>query len=100
MLLSALPMMTEEKINEIIAYRQEKDFNTLGDLALVIGSETYNAVLPSLTTKMSPFYTITSAGKIMNTQIMRQIKAFIKIDPKSEGKYRTIRWMDIGYGQQ
>ena len=92
--LRSLPGMTDDLVEEIVEYRKEKDFKSLTELLPILGSEVYGSVLPFLTLKMQPYYTIKSMGMVEDSKTRQGIMAMIKIDRKAGKGYRIIECLD------
>ncbi len=92
--LLSLPSMTEELVQAIMDYRKEADFKSLTDISAVLGSEVYNAISPYLTLNLSPFFTITSVGKLNDSKIKSGIDVMVEIDKSFPSGYRIVKWRD------
>ena len=93
-MLLSLPFMTEELVQAIMDYRKEADFKSLTDISAVLGTEVYNAISPYLTLDLSPFFTITSIGKLDDSSIRSGIEVMVEIDKRSKSGYRIVKWQD------
>ena len=92
--LLSLPSMTEELVQAIMDYRKEADFKSLTDISAVLGSEVYNAISPYLTLNLSPFFTITSVGKLNDSKIKSGVDVMVEIDKSFPSGYRIVKWRD------
>lgn len=92
--LSAFPLITEEHIQAINEFRQEKDFRSVSQLFPIIEQDVYNSISPYLSVQLSPVFTISSSGTIINSKTTRAVKAVIEIDDRHNNKYRIIQWTD------
>ncbi len=92
--LLSLPFMTEELVQAIMDYRKETDFKSLTDISAVLGTEVYNAISPYLTLNLSPFFTITSVGKLNDSKIKSGIDVMVEINKSFESGYRIVKWRD------
>jgi general secretion pathway protein K len=93
-MLRSLPRMTEDMVKEIMKYREKKDFRSLSDLQLIVGSEIYAAIWPYITLSLSPYYTIKSVGMLKDSQTRQGVQAVVKIDRTLEKGYEVIQWID------
>jgi len=93
-MLLSLPSMTEDLVQLIIDYRKEADFKSLTDISALLGSEVYNDISPYITLDLSPFYTITSVGKLNDSRIRRGIEIMVEIGRGFESGYRIVKWRD------
>ena len=93
-MLRALPRMTDDMVQEIIKYRGGKDFRSLADLQLIVGSDIYAAIWPYITLSLSPYYTIKSVGMLKESQTRQGVQAVVKIDRKLIKGYEIIQWID------
>jgi len=92
--LLALPSMTDKLAQEIINYRKDMDFRSLTEVSSLVGPDVFNAISPYLTLETSPFYKITSVGKVEGSNILQVITALIVIDKGLKKGYRTVQWRD------
>jgi general secretion pathway protein K len=93
-MLRALPRMTEDMVQAIMKYREKKDFRSLSDLSLIVGSEVYAAISPYITLSLSPYYTIKSVGMLKESQTRQGVQAVVKIDRTLQKGYEVIQWID------
>jgi general secretion pathway protein K len=93
-MLRALPRMTEDMVHEIMKYREKKDFRSLTDLSLIVGSDIYAGISPYITLSLSPYYTIKSVGMLKDSQIRQGVQAVVKIDRTLQKGYEVIQWID------
>ena len=98
-MLRTLPQMTEELVREIINFRKEKDL-TMPDVLEIVGAGAYTELAPYITTSRdakSPFFTIVSEGKSQQGgTITHHFEVTLKIDARSEKKYKILKWTDRG----
>jgi general secretion pathway protein K len=98
-MLRVLPQMTEELVQEIINFRKEKDL-TMPDVLEIVGAGPYTEMAPYITTSRdskSPFFTIVSEGKSQQGgTVTHHIEVILRIDLRSEKKYRILKWTDLG----
>jgi general secretion pathway protein K len=98
-MLRALPQMTEDLVREIIIFRKEKDL-TMPDVLEIVGAGAYTELAPFITTSReskSPFFRISSEGKSQQEGIVtHRIDVILKIDTRSEKKYKILKWNDLG----
>jgi len=93
-MLRALPRMTEDVVQAIIKYREKKDFRSLTDLSLLVGSDIYAGISPYITLTLSPYYTIKSVGMLKDSQTREGVQAVVKIDRRLTKGYEVIQWID------
>jgi general secretion pathway protein K len=93
-MLRALPRMTEDVVQAIIKYREKKDFRSLTDLSLIVGSDIYAGISPYITLSLSPYYTIKSVGMLKDSQTREGVQAVVKIDRRLTKGYEVIQWID------
>lgn len=93
-MLRALPRMTEDMVQAIMKYREKKDFRSLSDLSLIVGSDIYAAISPYITLSLSPYYTIKSVGMVKESQTRQGVQAVVKIDRTLQKGYEVIQWID------
>ena len=93
-MLRALPRMTEDVVQAIIKYREKKDFRSLTDLSLLVGSDIYAGISPYITLSLSPYYTIKSVGMLKDSQTREGVQAVVKIDRRLTKGYEVIQWID------
>lgn len=90
----ALPGMTEELTSEIMEYRAEKDFNTLGEVQSLIGVDVFRGLSKYLTLKTTSYYKISSTGKIRDSRISDGVTVLIQISNQIREKFQIIEWVD------
>ena len=93
-MLRALPRMTEDVVQAILKYRETKDFRSLTDLSLIVGSDIYAGISPYITLSLSPYYTIKSVGMIDGSRARQGVQAVVKIDKSLKKGYEVIQWID------
>jgi len=93
-ILLALPMMADDLVDKIMGYRKESDFISLNDVALVVGTGVYQAILPFISLKTLSYYTITSVGKLEGSQVRQGIEALVDIDSGPKKRCRIVQWCD------
>jgi len=91
---AALPGMTEELVSEIIAYRAEKDFNSVMDVQGIVGPDVFRGIARYMTTETTPYYKISSAGRIAGSRISDGVTAVVRLDNPIKGQYQIIEWAD------
>ena len=97
-LLRVLPQMTEELVHDLTEFRKEKDL-TMPDVLEIVGPGAYAEIAPYITTSRdakSPIFTIISDGKFRESPVKYSLKVVLKIDARSEKKYKIIQWLDRG----
>ncbi|MBF0226095.1 MAG: general secretion pathway protein GspK [Desulfobacterales bacterium] len=91
-LLSCLPGITDEKVEEILEFRKSKDFKNFAELFSILGSEYYTSVTPYITFDLLPYYTIISQGNITNSKAKGQVRVLIKINKAIDEKFKVVQW--------
>ncbi len=94
-MLRSLPQMTDQFVQAIVEYRREKDFESLDELASVLDVEVYKAISPYITLKTSPYYTVTSLGKVGGKEgVTAGVQVMLRLDPREKTRFRLVRWLD------
>jgi general secretion pathway protein K len=93
-MLRALPRMTEDAVQAIMKYREKRDFRSLADLSLIVGSDIYAGISPYITLSLSPYYTIKSVGMLKESKTRQGVQAVVKIDRTLKKGYEVIQWID------
>ena len=93
-MLRALPLMTDDRVQGIIDFRKDKDFETLNEISSIVGPDVYQAMEPYITLEENAFYTISSMGMIPGSGIRKGIEAMIEIRPTLEKGWRVVQWRD------
>ena len=91
---AALPGMTEELIADIMEYRAEQDFNSVGEVQPIVGPEVYRGIAGYLTTETTPYFTIRTTGRISGSRTSDGVTAVVRFDQQSQEKYQIIQWTD------
>ena len=90
-------------VEEGCAMLKMDDFKLLADLRLIVDPTVYSAIFPYITLQMSPYFTISSTGKVEGSRTQKGVQALVKIDKKIKKGYRFIQWIDYvqgpGFGQ-
>ncbi len=95
-LLQSLPLMTDELAEEIIARRDEKFFQNLNALQMLVGNEIYEAINRYLTVSASPFYSIKAYGYMAGNPSKSVIEAVVEMNEDFNNGYRFVRWKEGG----
>ena len=93
-ILASLPMMTEDMVRDIMTFREEKDFTSLGQLASIVGPSAFQAAVRYLTLQLGPYYTIISTGLARDHSTISTISAVMKIDNRLPEHYQILMWND------
>lgn len=93
-LLLSLPKMTDEIVQKIIDYRKESDFKSLNEVASVVGYDIYPAISPFIGLDLSPYYTVSSVGKVDGTLIRQGLWGVFEINASLKKGYKVIQWHD------
>lgn len=97
--LSIFPDLTEDIIDLIVSYRQEKgDISNMGTLLFIIKDQRNVSVLLKLAKyidyKNNSFYTLEASGWMENETIKQSIGVLVKKDSQKKKRYKMIQWMD------
>jgi general secretion pathway protein K len=93
-MLRALPGITEDIVQAVVKYREKKDFRSMTDLHLLVGSEVFSTISPYLMVSLSPYYTIKSVGMLKEGKTRQGVHAVVKIDRSLKKGYDVIQWID------
>jgi general secretion pathway protein K len=96
--LLALPQMTGELVQELVAFRKEKDL-TMPDILEIVGAGVYAEMSPYITTATtakSPFYTIVTEGKVQGSPVTHCLEVLLQIDTRLDKKFKIYKWIDKG----
>lgn len=91
--LRTFPGMDEERLQAVIDYRREKDFESKNQFNQVVGSEVYAQVYQFLTVDYSSIYTIRSTGMVNGSRVRPTIEAVVRFD-WMKNSYRILDWVD------
>lgn len=91
---ASLPGMTEELVADIQAFRAEKDFRSLTEVRDIVGAEVFQGIANSLTTETTPYYKITSFGKINGSRISEGVTAVVQFNSQLREKFQIMEWTD------
>ena len=93
-MLRSLPGMTAEIAEEIMSYREKKDFRSPSELFDLVGSDVYRAIAPFTTLAPSSYFTIYSTGLLEGSRNRQGVRAVVKIDRRLGKGYEIIQWID------
>jgi general secretion pathway protein K len=93
-MLRALPGMTDEAVEGIVAFRKEADLVTLNDLISAIGADAVAMIRPFVTFRPSPYYTVEVVGEVEGAPVRQGIEALVQLDKGQKMGYRILRWRD------
>jgi len=93
-LLSILPMMTPEAIENIAAFRKEKDISSMRDLISLVGPDIALGIRNYIDYKNNDFFTVDSSGRTEDQNTVQRIRIMIKEMPMTEKGYRIVQWID------
>jgi general secretion pathway protein K len=91
---ATLPGMTEELIADILAFRAEQDFRSLLEVQKIVGVDVFRGIKNYLTIETTPYYKITSLGKIRGSRISEGVTAVVQFNSQTREKYRIMEWTD------
>ena len=86
-MLAALPNMTADAIQDVLAFREHDDFRSLDEVATVVGGELFEAIAPFITLQMSPYYIIHTEGRLTDSPVRQLASTRVRIDPGEETKF-------------
>jgi len=86
-MLAALPKMTAEAVQDILAFREREDFRSLDEVAGVVGTEIFEAIAPFITLQMSPYYVIHTEGRLAGSPVRQLLSTRVRIDPDADMKF-------------
>ncbi len=89
---AAMPGITEDMAAQITEFRREKDFQSMSELAEIVGNDVLSGISRYLNTRPSAYYTIYAAGKKGESGIYETIAATIRLDNTLEKQYRIVEW--------
>jgi general secretion pathway protein K len=92
--LRVLPQMTDALVLSVLEYRAEQPFQSIAQVAPVVGSDVYAAIARYLSTDLVPQYTIRSTGMISGSPSRRGIQVVVELDNRLENRYRIVEWLD------
>jgi general secretion pathway protein K len=93
-MLLSLPKMTDEVVQKIMDYRKESDFKSLNEVASVVGYDIYPAISPFIGLDLSPYYTVSSVGKVDGTSIRQGLWGVFEIKASLKKGYKVVQWHD------
>lgn len=93
-LLLSLPGMTRDVVQNILAFRQEKDILYYSELIQLAGPDIYGEILPYISFELLPYYTIRAKGMVDNSHVAYNLSAIVRMDARKNGAFRMIQWMD------
>jgi general secretion pathway protein K len=86
-MLAALPDMTADAVQDVLAFRAHDDFRSLDEVAAVVGGEIFEAIAPFITLQMSPYYIIHTEGRLAGSPVRQLVSTRVRIDPDGETKF-------------
>lgn len=89
--LLALPGMTPDMVEEIAAFRRERDFKNLTEVADLLGQGVSTEMAPYVSLEMSPFYTIYAEGMVKESRVRQRIALDVRIDPREPDNFVVLR---------
>jgi general secretion pathway protein K len=92
--LLSLPSMTEDLVQEIMNYRKESDFRSLTEISSLVGGDVYNSISPYITLETSPYFSISSVGKMPDSRTRQGVETIVEINKKLKKGYRVVQWRD------
>lgn len=86
-MLAVLPKMTEDSVQDILVFREQDDFQSLEQVADVVGSDIFEAIAPFITLELSPYYVIHTEGRLSGSNVRQLISTSVKIDFDADEKF-------------
>jgi hypothetical protein len=86
-MLAALPRMTDDAVQDILAFRTQADFRSFEEVADIVGADIFEAIAPFITLQMSPYYIIHTEGRVTGSRVRQLLSVRVKIDPAGEKKF-------------
>ena len=86
-MLAVLPKMTEDSVQDILVFREQDDFESLEQVADVVGSDVFEAIAPFITLELSPYYVIHTEGRLTGSNVRQLISTSVKIDFDADEKF-------------
>jgi general secretion pathway protein K len=86
-MLAVLPNMTDDAVQDVLAFREHEDFRSLDEVAAVVGGEIFEAIAPFITLRMSPYYIIHTEGRLTDSPVRQLISTRVRIEPEGNAKY-------------
>ncbi|WP_321491603.1 type II secretion system protein GspK [uncultured Desulfobacter sp.] len=90
-MLLCLPGMTENLVEQVLAYRREKDLISLSDFEAIVGKEVFAGISKYLSLNLSRYYTITSAGWVNGSEIIQRVRMDVWVDNKNWNEYKVVQ---------
>jgi general secretion pathway protein K len=86
-MLAALPEMTADGVDAILTYRQARDFQSLTEVADVLGADIFDAIAPIVHLQMSPYYVIHTEGRLKGSNVRQLMSVKVMIDPTADRRF-------------
>jgi len=96
-LLASLPGMTTDLATMIQEYRRPKDFQSMNEIAELVGPDALNGILPFVSLQTSPYYRIRAIGRTAEGPVRQGIEVLVRIDGTEPKGYRIVEWQDALY---
>ena len=96
-LLEALPAMTPELVEAVVAFRAERDFRSVEEVRAVIGGEAFSAIAPYITLALSPYYEIRAEGRVAGSPVRQNLRAMVHVDEALPAGYEMVAWQEQYY---
>ena len=93
-MLLSLPQMTDALVSLIMEFRKTADFKSIGEVSTLLGPEVYGAISRYITLDYSPYFQISSVGKMTDSQTRQKISAMVEINRSLKKGYRLVQWND------
>jgi general secretion pathway protein K len=90
--LMALPGMDPRSAELVYQRRRAKPFRTVQEITTELAVKLEPAAMPYVGVESSGIYSITAAGRMADTKVLRTIRAVITLDPKEPSQYRVLYW--------
>jgi general secretion pathway protein K len=96
-LLEALPAMTPDRVEALLAFRAERDFRSVEEVRAVIGGEAFSAIAPYITLALSPYYEIRAEGRVAGSAVRQNLRAMVHFDEALPAGYEMVAWQEQYY---
>ncbi len=93
-MLLSFPMIDREIVDQIAAFRREKDIENREELKNLVGADVFGAISRQVHFSYNPYYTIRSTGTLSGSRTKDGLRVMVEIDSELENHYRIVRWMD------
>lgn len=95
-LLSAIPEMTPEDVEQILAFRRAKEIRTIGDIAPLVSEKAWSFIPSYLGIQRLHIYSIRATARLTpESPVQRTVETVVGIDPLDRDHYyRFLDWRE------